>query len=154
VLETPHVLVAAAIAVKITNPYLSLPLALGSHFILERVPHWNPHLNTEKKKFGKLTKSTFNIILIDSSLALILGTSIALKSSQNSLSFLIVMLACFLAAAPDLIEAPYYILNSKSQFIESKWIPFKKSIQVDAKPFWGLLWQILISITAIYWALS
>ena len=52
-LETPHVIVGAAIAYKVVNPALALPLALGSHFILDITPHWNPHLSTETKKFGK-----------------------------------------------------------------------------------------------------
>lgn len=49
-LETPHVLIGAAIATKVGNPFLAIPLAFASHFVLETVPHWNPHLNTETKK--------------------------------------------------------------------------------------------------------
>jgi hypothetical protein len=54
VLETPHVVVGAAIATKVANPALAIPLAFASHFVLEKIPHWNPHLNTELKKFGRL----------------------------------------------------------------------------------------------------
>ena len=64
-LETPHVIVGAAIATKVVNPALALPLAFGSHFILERVPHWNPHLNTEKNKFGKITVVSTKIVILD-----------------------------------------------------------------------------------------
>jgi len=63
VLETPHVVVAAAIAVNVANPALAIPLALGSHFVLEKVPHWNPHLNTELKKFGKVSAQSTNIVI-------------------------------------------------------------------------------------------
>ena len=48
-LETPHVAVGAAIAASIPNPLIAIPLAFASHFALELVPHWNPHLNTELK---------------------------------------------------------------------------------------------------------
>ena len=82
-LETPHVVVGAAIATKIANPALALPLAFGSHFILEKIPHWNPHLNTEKSKFGKITKSTTKIVLADSATALILGSFIASQALKS-----------------------------------------------------------------------
>jgi len=52
-LETPHVLAGAVIAAKVQNPFLAIPLAFASHFILEKVPHWNPHINAEMTKFGR-----------------------------------------------------------------------------------------------------
>ncbi|MFH1971517.1 MAG: hypothetical protein ABIJ05_04005, partial [Patescibacteria group bacterium] len=57
-LETPHIIVGAAIASKITNPLLSIPISFVSHFVLEKVPHWNPHLNSETEKYGKPTKKS------------------------------------------------------------------------------------------------
>lgn len=150
-LETPHVIVAAAIAAKIGNPLISLPLALGSHFILEKIPHWNPHLNSEKKLFGKITSQTFQFVFADSFLALVSGTAIALIYYPDYKKMGLILLACFLGAVPDIIEAPYYFLKKDSGFIKKIWIPFKKSIQVDAEPLWGMIFQLLICFTALWW---
>ena len=152
-LETPHVVVGAAIAFKVGNPALSLPLALGSHFILEKIPHWNPHLNTEKKKLGHISSKTFNIVLVDTLLALVLGSVIAFLAYPDLTRVGIILFACFLSALPDLIEAPYFFLNKKSDFIK-KWITFKKSLQSDAEAFPGLATQIITIIVAVWWILG
>lgn len=149
-LETPHVLVGAALAIKVQNPFISLPFAFASHFVLDKVPHWNPHLYTEKKENGKISKSSFTIVLLDSSIALISGTSIALLKSQNFTEFMITITACFLSVLPDVIESPYFFLNQKSRIME-KWIKFQKSIQNNTNPAWGLTTQIITTIAAIWW---
>ena len=153
-LETPHVVVAAAIATKVVNPALALPLAFGSHFILERVPHWNPHINSEMKKYGKISDSSKKIIVADVSLSLILGIFIASLSLPDINRFIIIILACFIAVIPDLIEAPYYFAGSKTGFIVKKWIPFKKSIQTDVSIMPGLLSQLTIILAGFYWILG
>lgn len=149
-LETPHTLVGAALAVKIQNPFISLPLALASHFILDRLPHWNPHLYTEKKKNGKISKKSFTIVILDSSLALISGVSIALLKSQNTAEFAVVIAACFLSVLPDVVESPYFFLNQKSKIME-KWISFQKSIQNNTSPYWGLITQTVTIAAAVWW---
>jgi len=83
VLELPHTLAGATIATKITNPFLALPLAFLSHFILDLFPHWNPNLTPEMKTYGKLTKKTKIIIFADSFLALIIGLFIAFRFWPN-----------------------------------------------------------------------
>jgi len=154
VLETPHVIVAAAIAVNVANPALAIPLALGSHFVLEKIPHWNPHLNTELKKYGKITSQSTNIVIADSALALSLGGLTAYIMLPDVGLALTVLLACFVAVMPDLIEAPYYFLRKKSDFIVKKWIPFKKSVQIDASKGFGLLTQLLVVLASIWWILT
>ena len=149
-LETPHALLGAAIAVKLGNPALSIPLAFASHFILERVPHWNPHLNAETDKYGKPTKNSTIIVVIDSSLALILGSAIAF-SQPNTLMIINVLLSSFAAVLPDLIEAPYFFLKIRNNEYIKRWIRFQKGIQVDAPPFWGLLTQILTVAATFLW---
>ncbi|BCX14952.1 MAG: hypothetical protein KatS3mg088_635 [Patescibacteria group bacterium] len=149
-LETPHVAVGAAIATKIANPFVSLPLAFLSHLLLEKVPHWNPHLNTEKKTFGKVTKKSTTIVIIDSVSALSLGLWIALSKSSNFEQFVIILLACFFSVLPDLVEAPYFFLNLKSNLIE-RWIKFQKSLQVDTSVVPGLTTQILTIALALWW---
>jgi hypothetical protein len=153
VLETPHVIVGAAIATKVVNPALAIPLAFGSHFVLEKVPHWNPHLNTEKQKYGRITKKTTKIVIADTATSLVLGTYIASRALPNTGHFITILAACFFAALPDIAEGPYFFLNWENDLIK-KWVAFQKSIQVDEDNIpLGLLTQLLTIIAALLWIL-
>lgn len=149
-LETPHVAVGAAIAAKIPNPFVAIPLAFISHFVLDKVPHWNPHLNTETKEFGYPTKKSTILVIIDCSLALLTGSLIAYSVWPDKHHALTIFLASFFSILPDLIEAPYFYLKNRSKFLED-WIAFQKSIQVDTTPFLGLLTQIITLVAVIIW---
>lgn len=152
VLETPHVIVGAAIATKIPNPLIALPMALMSHFILEKVPHWNPHLNTEKEKHGKVTTRSTQIVVLDASLALLSGSLIAFRGYPNYQSMTIILLASLFSILPDLIEAPYFFLKYDRPWVR-KWIKFQKSLQEDASPALGLFTQAITIIIALWWIL-
>jgi len=152
-LETPHVIVGAAIASKIPNPLISLPLAFGSHFILDKVPHWNPHLNTETQKYGKVTKKSTALVAMDVGLALVSGLTIASTSLPSVSHALVILFGSFFAVLPDVVEGPYFFLNYKTNFIK-KWIAFQKSIQTDTTPIPGLLIQVLTIVAAIFWIAS
>ena len=150
VLETPHVVVGAAIATAIPNPIISIPLALASHFVLDKVPHWNPHLNTELKKYGKVTQKSTRIVIADVALSLILGFYIASLALPDTAHATTILLACFVSVLPDVIEVPYFFFNWRSEFIK-KWIAFQKSIQVDTAPLPGLLSQVITILAAFLW---
>jgi hypothetical protein len=151
VLETPHVIVGAAIATKVVNPVLAIPLAFGSHFILEKVPHWDPPLSSEIRKFNKLSNKTKKIIVIDSGIAFISGSIIALSFYPDITRVIIIYLACFAAAIPDLVEAPYYLIRKNNKYIEKKWIPFKKTLQAETSLVPGLLTQLITIAAALWW---
>ncbi len=150
-LETPHVAVGAAIAAKIPNPYIAIPLAFASHFFLDMTPHWNPHINTEMKKNGKLSRQTKFILIADILLAFIVGSYIAYsKAPLNDFVFYSVMFASLASVMPDVVEAPYFFLNSKSALLQ-KWIKFQKSIQFDVAPLPGLLTQVIAILASFWW---
>ena len=47
---TPHLLLGAAIASRISNPFLALPLAFLSHFLLDVLPHDDYSIENIKEK--------------------------------------------------------------------------------------------------------
>ncbi len=147
-LETPHVAIGAAIATKIPNPFLAIPLAFVSHFVMERVPHWNPHLVTETKKYGFPTRKSITIIIIDVTLALTLGSFVAYRALPDTSHAITILLASFASVLPDLIESPYFFLGMRNKPLK-RWLTFQKSLQVDTTPFWGLLTQV-ITIAAVF----
>lgn len=152
-LETPHVMVGAAIAIKVGNPLLAVPLAFVSHFALEKIPHWNPHINTEFRKYGRVTKKSTMIAAADASLALLVGSTMAYNALPNTALAFNILACSFASVLPDLIEAPYFFLNIRSNFLK-KWVAFQKSLQVDATPFWGILTQIIAVVTTVLWLQS
>lgn len=141
-LETPHVALGIAIATAIPNPLISIPLAFAGHFLLDMTPHWNPHLNTETKKYGKLTNKTLLIIGLDLACAIVL-TGFLYNGNIN------ILLCAFASILPDVVEGPYFLFGLKNKYT-SMWIKFQKSIQSDANIFWGLLTQILVLLGAFY----
>ena len=151
-IETPHVVVGAAIAMKVANPALALPLALGSHLVLDKIPHWNPHLFTETKKFGKPTKRSTFIVAADIITSIIIGISIARLALPNTTLSLTVIAACFLSVLPDIVEGPYFFLNFRPKLIE-RWIKFQRSFQVNVNFIPGMLTQILTVAASLWWIL-
>lgn len=149
-LETPHVALGIAIASKIPNPWVSIPLAFASHFLLERVPHWNPHLNTETKKYGKPTKNSTIIVIIDVAISLSLGFFVASKALPDSTQAINILLCSFASVLPDVLEGPYFFLGVRNKFLEN-WIKFQKSLQVDAKIIPGLTTQLITLVATLFW---
>ncbi len=153
-LELPHVAVGAAIATKIPNPLLAIPLAFASHFVLDKIPHWNPHIYKETKKFGQLTKKSTKIIILDSSLALILGLLIASLALPSLNRAMVIIAASFASVLPDFIEAPYFFLNMRGNEFLKKWITFHRSLQKHVSFLPGILSQIIVLAAALYWIFS
>jgi len=152
-LETPHVLVGAAIATKLGSPALAIPLSLASHFVLDKIPHWNPHLFTETKKYGHPSDRSTMIALADIGAALGLGLFVASRYSADPTMVATVLACCLASVLPDLVKWPYYFLKKRGGILE-KWVLFERNIQVNAS-FWpGILTQLVVVVTAFWWALT
>lgn len=144
-LEFCHAITGATIASVIPNPLISLPLCFVSHFVSDLLPHWNPHLFTEKQNKGKLSHKTLIFIFSDVFIGLVLGLWITSISFPDTKKMIIVILGSLLAVSADLIEAPYYLLNWNNKFIK-KLISFQRSHQRNVS-FWpGMIFQILYSV--------
>jgi hypothetical protein len=150
VLETPHVVVGAAIAAKVVNPTLAIPLSLMSHFVLDKIPHWNPHLFTETEKLGHPSKKSTIFALADVGLALFLGLLVASKFWGEPTRVATVLACCLASVFPDLIKWPYYYLKARWQPLVN-WVLFERKIQVNAPLYPGILTQLLVVITGLWW---
>lgn len=151
--ELPHTLVGIAIAAKLQNPALSLPLAFTSHFILDLLPHWNPHLNKEMKKYGKVTRATSLLISADVTLSLTIGSIIAFFTASSLFHFFIILLGGFLAVLPDIVEGPYFFWGWRYKPL-IRWVNIQSLLQTNIPPLPGILTQILVIIASIWWILS
>lgn len=153
-LETPHVAVGIAIATKFPNPWIAIPLAFASHFVLDKVPHWNPHLYTETQAKGRPSVKSTTIAIIDITTSLILGSAFAYKALPNS-NLTILILACsFASVASDVIKYPYYYFHLRQKLLV-KWVNFERSIQVDTESiFWGFVTQGIVVAASMWWIIK
>lgn len=152
-LELPHTALGALIAVKIPNPLISLPLAFLSHFVLDFVPHWNPSLYSETKKFKKPSRKSNVIVAFDVFLSLVLGFFIAFRFWPDIKRAVVILLACFAAVAADAVEGFFFYFGVKHPLLK-KWVKFQHEHQTNAKLPFGLLTQIAALIFCLYLALS
>ncbi|MBI2007207.1 MAG: hypothetical protein HYS83_00660 [Candidatus Blackburnbacteria bacterium] len=153
-IELPHTIVGAAIAVKVGNPALALPLALASHFVLDPIPHWNPHLYTELKKDGRVSKNSKLFMVGDVLLSLAAGLFIAFQMLPNIALFITVILGAFVAVFPDVIKAPFYLFGVKNPLLV-RYVNAERSIQGETNiPAFGLFTQLLVVVAGFWWALS
>jgi hypothetical protein len=141
-LELPHAIVGATIATKVGNPFLALPLAFLAHFLLDILPHWNPHIFTEMQTTGKVSKKSVTIIIVDAVLALFIGSFMAFQFWPDTNRVIIILLGAFMGVVPDLIEAPYFFFHSKNKLL-LKLIHFQGALQWKTAPFVGILTQIV-----------
>jgi hypothetical protein len=153
-LETPHVAVGVAIATAVPNPFVAIPLAFASHFVLDKIPHWNPHLYTETQKTGHPSKNSTMIASFDIGTAFVLGSVFAYRALPDVNSALLILACSFAAVASDVIKYPYYYFHLRQKWLVT-WVNFERSLQVDAKSiFWGLVTQVLITLASIWWVLA
>ena len=149
-LETPHVIVGAAIATKVVHPALAIPLALASHFLLDAIPHWNPHLNSETNKLGKPTKRTTTIVITDVLVSLGAGFLITFRFLPDVRHAALVIICCFAAVLPDVVEGPYFFLGKRNEIIK-KWISMHKAIQSDTSFLLGTATQVFVVGASLWW---
>ncbi len=84
----PHILVGAAVAASTTNVFLGLLFAFLSHFVLDRIPHWEYSIEPLKQIKTRGTKYCVPIlrrIALDATLGLIV-LLVATGLSRNDTS--------------------------------------------------------------------
>lgn len=152
-IEIPHVMVGVALATKVGNPALAIPLSFASHFVLDRIPHWNPHFYTETQKFGKPSKKSTIFAIVDSTIALAIGLGFAAAALPNYSQALTIIACCFAAVISDQMKLPYFFFNVRGGLMK-KWVDFERSTQADAS-FWpGIATQIILVLACLLWIFS
>jgi hypothetical protein len=139
-LSIAHGATGALIASKIPNPFISIPLALLSHYAEDRVPHWDVGQGLVSGKGSK--KAAFlNELFFDFPLSIIfiyvffqMGHPLDWK----------VWLGWFLGLLPDFLEFPYIFLNMRFTPIKQLARIHKWAHRSTPSKFWGLLPQLFV----------
>lgn len=95
-----HTVTGAVIAVALPSPWLALPLAAVSHFILDAMPHYgSDKITTESRAF------TY-ILAADTAMAAAFLLFLAVLQPSN---WMLAAICGVIAASPDLMWLPKYI---------------------------------------------
>ncbi|MFH2019745.1 MAG: hypothetical protein ABII80_03985 [bacterium] len=114
-LSISHAATGAFIAVKVTNPLLSIPLILATHYLLDAVPHWDAGTGLTKKTITPrqaflqeipdlILAGVLILALYPSTLTLLSSPSLTLQNTAP-------LWGGFLALFPDFLEAPRNFLH-------------------------------------------
>jgi len=151
-----HFVVGAAIAKEINNPYIALPIAFLSHFVIDVIPHhqlrkYNPwqHRKEESHKvwdfswpLGVQMLALMNLILL---------SIILLTALQGKLTF-IILLGGFLGVSPDIYEWSRFALGIPEKLPTLHFLHNEKSKSWDT--IWGILIQVVVFVAATYWLMA
>jgi len=98
---TAHALVAGAIARAVPNPYLAIPLAITSHFIMDAIPHWD--MGTDWRTRSKTITGALAIS------ETVLGITLAYFLFRGKVETPLLLSTIIASELPDWLEAPWYI---------------------------------------------
>lgn len=144
---TSHALIGASLAVKITNPMLGIPLAIGSHFVADLIPHWDAGTNHRQKSALRLKVEATLDVLLGFALVLILFRTQTLANPVYMFSMVIA------AQLPDWLEAPSWMFGLKvPPFSWVDWLGHKLQSRMQLP--WGLVTQVVIVGLLVLFALG
>lgn len=139
-LSIAHGPTGAFIAKTIPNPLVSLPLILLSHYLEDRIPHWDVGQGITNAGKSK-TLSFLQELIVDLPLSILL--TYLLFQAGNPFNSTI-WFGWFLGLLPDFIEFPRLFLNKHFKFLELHH-RFHKWFHISTpNKFWGLLPQIIL----------
>ncbi|MBI3559203.1 hypothetical protein HY085_02300 [Candidatus Gottesmanbacteria bacterium] len=145
-----HAVVGAAIATLIPNPVVSLPVALVSHFVCDKIPHWDVMTDKNKTKTQILFQSALDVLLGFALVGLIFIYFLQVSNPA------IILLGAFTAQLPDWLELPYFVFGKHypvfyQNYRIQSWI---HDVWFDARlqAPWGIVTQIIVVAIFIWLA--
>jgi len=103
-LAVTHSLVGGFTATKITNPFISSPLLVISHLLLDRIPHWDLGTNFKKRK------KIINFLLAGGDLFAGIAACFFIFQRNSPFNPLL-WTGVFFSLLPDFLEFPALFLN-------------------------------------------
>ena len=132
---TAHALIGASLAVKFTNPYIGIPLAIASHFLADLIPHWDAGTNRKSKSINRLR--------IEAAIDVLLGFALSFLIFRTLTDPLYLFIMIISAQLPDWLEAPASKFGIRiPPFTWSEWLGHKLQSRMQLP--WGLITQVVI----------
>ncbi len=150
---TVHALVGASIASKLTDPTISLPIIFVSHFLLDKIPHWDPLTNKASKSFDRIIIEIVIDYLVGYTLVILFY---GILFPSPTLPYL--LLAAFISQLPDTLEGPYILTRKHFPFFYQiyqvqHWfhdVLYNARLGVP----WGVVTQVVVAAIFLFWGLT
>ncbi len=142
-LATVHTFIGIVLALKIKNPWIVLPTAFFSHFLLDLVPHWDVFtMCNVSEAHENITKEDKLKAVADFLIGLSLGLGFVLQTAPNNTALArTIFFSAALANLPDALEAPYVFLGNKNPI--TMLVMKIQHILHNKEPLpWGMVTQI------------
>ena len=145
---TAHALVAGAIARAVPNPYLAIPLAITSHFIMDAIPHWDIGADWRKR-----SKTVTGALAISET---VLGITLAYFLFRGKVETPLLLSTIVASELPDWLEAPWYIFFARRTVDAPKkhashaerfffWLYKTVNLRHAKAPLpWGIISQVIV----------
>jgi hypothetical protein len=137
-----HVVFGSFIAVILPDPLIAAPLAFGSHFLMDSIPHYG-----EDHKAPRGSRRYITRILLDTTASiLIVLYFLSLKPAHPGL----LMLCAFIAVSPDLLWPLALFIRRRGPLWE--FFKFHKLIQKETRKgiFIEAAWFLVTTSLTIY----
>lgn len=144
-LSIAHGATGALIASKIPNPFISIPLIIISHYVEDRVPHWDVGQGLTRKKKSKMA-AFLEELFFDFPLSILFVYFVF--QVGNPLDWR-VWLGWFVGLLPDFLEFPYLFLNMKFFPIKQLAVLHGWVHRSTPQKLWGILPQILVILIVL-----
>ena len=155
----PHIMVGAAIGAKTQNLGLIVILGILSHFILDKIPHWDYRCraikNFRKDRNFKALFFDFLKIAIDGLIGLSIAFLIIWQKNILNLNYLpFILFGIFACLLPDITLGFSLLFSGKfaKKYIDfhHRFLHYSKDKEKEGKiTFLGLSTEILVSTIAI-----
>jgi len=149
-LLTPHTFVGIAIATNITNPYIAFILAFLSHFLGDKIPHWDFYSNTKKEERTKGWRPL--AVMADLAIGVAVGISFTtyfLWNQNNPYIALNVFICGIASVLPDALSSLDLFLGKSNKYLNVL-NSIQSKMQFQAPLPWGIITQILVIFLSLF----
>lgn len=141
---TGHAVIGVAIAAVFPNPFIAIPLALGSHIAADLFPHWDAGTNRKDKTHDRFIGEAIADVVI--SFATTFFMVIYLFPETNlAYAYLIVFAAQFF----DWAMAPYLLFSIKKPPIFYWAYRLQKKFNNRLDKPWGVIGQVAVLVLIV-----
>lgn len=140
-LSSPHAAVGATLGALIPNPWLVIPIAIASHFILDTVPHWQETL-------APYTPTTKTYVRLPIDIALAVGIT-WLVAQWHPQSVSTVWIGAVSANIPDLDSLLVVIPHALEHSLVKPYWDWHCRIQNETSQWLGVWIQVAVIAGAL-----
>lgn len=144
---TGHAIIGAAIATQVGNPLIAIPLAFFSHYLCDKLPHWDAMTIKTKSKTTVLIQSTIDVLLSFLVTWLIFIAFLGFKNQG------LILICAFTAQLPDWFEVPYMAFKIKLPLLYNKYRLQERVHEVwfnsNLEAPWGIITQVIVCAAAV-----